>query len=367
MPAHGICLRVTHLQVHPDSVVLYDVNDGVDWQGVFRKPGPVYIPFGQTVELVYSSSVAISFEIGALREFIDIGFLHAEFVFGAGFLPRILDEGILLTATPKSIDFVGAGVTATNVGDDVTVTIPGGGAATDHSLLLAPSLVWTASAHTGAPGSLAAFDGAGAASLITGVNQGDVLFFNGTNWTFLAPGNVGEVFTTQGLGANPLWAPAAPRHDYGVSATDPTLPAPSNGDLYYNSVLDMEMRYDATRGKWLSVEATEFIFSRNGRTGIGQYYRAANNRIMSATNGWYALYNGTVVSFAYTRSDFDAADFVIVRGGAVIHTVNSAVVKGRDPSVNADFVFGDVLGVRNRNPGNVTSNVIGWVRVKWRV
>lgn len=38
---------------------------------------------------------------------------------------EVLDEGVSLTAALVSLDFVGAGVTATTVGDDVTVTIPG--------------------------------------------------------------------------------------------------------------------------------------------------------------------------------------------------------------------------------------------------
>ncbi len=40
---------------------------------------------------------------------------------------EILDEGGSLTKQPKSIDFVGPGVTATEASDAVTVTIPGGG------------------------------------------------------------------------------------------------------------------------------------------------------------------------------------------------------------------------------------------------
>jgi len=40
-----------------------------------------------------------------------------------------LDEGVSLTTALDSIDFVGAGVTATVVGDAVTVTIPGVGSA----------------------------------------------------------------------------------------------------------------------------------------------------------------------------------------------------------------------------------------------
>jgi hypothetical protein len=47
-------------------------------------------------------------------------------VTGGGTAVEVLDEGGSLTAALASIDFVGAGVTATNAGGDVTVTIPGG-------------------------------------------------------------------------------------------------------------------------------------------------------------------------------------------------------------------------------------------------
>lgn len=39
----------------------------------------------------------------------------------------VKDEGSNLTTAVTSLDFVGAGVTATNVGNAVTVTIPSGG------------------------------------------------------------------------------------------------------------------------------------------------------------------------------------------------------------------------------------------------
>lgn len=44
---------------------------------------------------------------------------------GGGSALTIQDEGVVLTATADTIDFVGAGVTATAVGNTVTVTIPG--------------------------------------------------------------------------------------------------------------------------------------------------------------------------------------------------------------------------------------------------
>ena len=44
---------------------------------------------------------------------------------------EVLDEGVSIGAAVESLDFVGAGVTATNVGNDVTVTIAGGGGSGD--------------------------------------------------------------------------------------------------------------------------------------------------------------------------------------------------------------------------------------------
>lgn len=50
---------------------------------------------------------------------------------GGGSSLEILDEGASQTANAVSIDFVGAGVVASAVGSDVTVTIPGGGGASN--------------------------------------------------------------------------------------------------------------------------------------------------------------------------------------------------------------------------------------------
>jgi hypothetical protein len=229
MPVEGICLRVTHTEVHSDSVPLYDIDDGVDALGVFRKAGPIYVPFGQTVELVYTSSVAKSFEIGALRTFIEQGLLTAEFVYGSSWrtgITEVQDEGIVLTSDARTLNFVGAGVTASNVGSFVTVTIPGGAGGGDHATL--SNLGWLVSAHTGAANELAGFDGAGATTTYSrtvtgdvsgtfpgpltvtdftfaGQAQGDVLYFDGTNWVILPAGTNGQVLQTQGPGADPVW------------------------------------------------------------------------------------------------------------------------------------------------------------------
>ncbi|MDB4278138.1 hypothetical protein N9917_00910 [Deltaproteobacteria bacterium] len=754
MPQYGLCLRVTHTGKAGDSVHVSDIRDGVDLLASFRKAGPVYVPHpskGGVAVLVYSGDVAVSFEGGGIRKFIEGGYLTAEFVVGAtlddvlGTPIEILDEAVSLTLAVKSIDFTGSGVTASTVGNDVTVNVPGG--SSTHPGLAAPGLVWSASGHTGTLGSLPAFDGAGAATYVTGATQGDTLYFNGTVWSVLPPGTAGQFFETHGAGSNPSWStitgtdiilanipvstyktiqnmqdllhssgeltggaitdaggetidvgagtglirstddptdtleffdwagsagiavptdstryvgieynagtpqivlktsntwdyrtdwPVGPvfneggvlhvhhtswevkdfpglllrrlletetfirseldgglllgesgdgnryvevspgvmwhllhrievssidtdpgggadsfdrwyrdspsgfvkqvgvttwdntQYDdgtgtlatltgnnfgvqwfyldadgdllsqygrgehsnladaqaesppgsgpdraiqssiligkiifrngdttatevisafedditgggaggdvsgpgtstdhaiarwngttgtsiqnsgviiddsdnvtvpggsavsvdtitettadngvlvntirnFGKSAADPAgaSPAPADGDTYYNTSMRMNMVYDGLRTKWLSAESTSFHFGRDGNTKAGQYYRAADGRVMSATSGWYAERSGTIISMAYTRTNIAAANFDLMASGSSLTTVASSALGGRDISINEDFTFGQVLAVMNQTGGGATtSNVIAHIRVKWRV
>ena len=84
-----------------------------------------------------------------------------------------------------------------------TRIIPAPSGAGDHALL--SNLAWTVSGHTGTAGSLVVFDNAGAAGELTGVSHGDIVFFDGNDWTRLAPGAAGAVLQTNGVGADPSW------------------------------------------------------------------------------------------------------------------------------------------------------------------
>lgn len=72
---------------------------------------------------------------------------------GAGTNVAVSDEGVLKTSTATSLNFVGAGVTATNTGTDVTVTIPGstGGTVTDASVVSANGFAGTVATSTTTP------------------------------------------------------------------------------------------------------------------------------------------------------------------------------------------------------------------------
>jgi hypothetical protein len=154
--------------------------------------------------------------------------------------------------------------------------------------------------------------------------------------------------------------------DFGALAADPAPVIPAiAGDRYYNTALAMQMVYDGGRAKWLSVAETEIEYNKSGNTNAGVYYNAGA-LIMSATSGFPAFYNGTIVAMGYTRSDNDAATFEVVEGGVTRASLLSSATSGRDTALNANVTAGGVLAVRNSSVGNTTSNVIGWVRMRWR-
>ena len=176
-----------------------------------------------------------------------------------------------------------------------------------------------------------------------------------------AMANFGYVFVAEYTGV-----PLVSRKDFGVLVSDPTDVTPTNGDMYYNSVLDMEMRYDSVRAKWLSIEAATFTFGRDNNVPSGVYFRGADGQVMSATDGWLAIRSGTVVGLGWTRADADAADFQVTANGSTISTVSSSAIAGRLNTLDDDFTFTNVLSVRNGG-ANTMSNVSGWIRIKWRI
>ena len=56
------------------------------------------------------------------------------------------------------------------------------------------------------------------------LEQGDILYYNGTEWVKLAPGTAGQLLATGGSGANPSWVDASGTTDEKVKAdsSDPT-------------------------------------------------------------------------------------------------------------------------------------------------
>jgi hypothetical protein len=151
---------------------------------------------------------------------------------------------------------------------------------------------------------------------------------------------------------------------YASSATDPTSPSPAEGDRYYNTTLEMEMRYDGSRSKWLSVESTTLVFADEGNLPSGSYMNMGALRT-SAARGYKAPFNGTVVGLSYTRDDSDAASFAVTSGGTTFSTVATSATSGRDNTLNDDFTQDAILAVRNDGANGIDDSHCV-VRIKYR-
>lgn len=155
----------------------------------------------------------------------------------------------------------------------------------------------------------------------------------------------------------------------GGVATPPLLSSGtySTGDQFYHFLgsAAYNLYYDQGRNKWLSEDSIYVYFGKNGVTAVSQFYRGVDGLLMSATSGIPMPFNGTIVAMGYTRSDSDNANFEITSNGVTVATVNSTVVSGLSVNLNADVSSGNIIGVKNNGP-NETSDVMGWVKIKFR-
>jgi hypothetical protein len=100
----GLAIKVTHLGLTTESLLLSDIFDGTDGPDHNRrKPGAVYVPANSSVELAYTDSVAHSFESGTIRGLISQGYVSARFVLGDAFPARSLNVTIPVVAGADSI------------------------------------------------------------------------------------------------------------------------------------------------------------------------------------------------------------------------------------------------------------------------
>ena len=100
-----------------------------------------------------------------------------------------------------------------------------------HNILTAPAISSGAANTEGTATTLARSDHTHATTAlsIAGQTQGDVLYFNGTNWVKLAASTDGYYLTTHNSGANPTWTKAT------IAGTDLTIAGQVQGStLYFN-------------------------------------------------------------------------------------------------------------------------------------
>jgi hypothetical protein len=107
--AEGLVIRLTHAGQSTASVLVDDIADGTDGNGHTRKSGACYVPLGGAIDLVYSSSVAKSYEDGVIRGMISNGQIAAAFIIGDGLaeaLGRTYRTTVAITANATTNAYI---------------------------------------------------------------------------------------------------------------------------------------------------------------------------------------------------------------------------------------------------------------------
>ena len=143
--------------------------------------------------------------------------------------------------------------------------------------------------------------------------------------------------------------------NYGAAAVDPAVPPPSAGDMYYNTILNEEMRYDSSRGKWLTTMSHNVQAGRNGNTNPGVFYRGVNGMVLNAGDRGLPVFRGTLTSVSIARTDSDAATLEVLVNGVVIATLAHSASGFTSSDFNVDFNDG-LMSFRNQAGGSQTSN-----------
>jgi hypothetical protein len=190
---------------------------------------------------------------------------------------------------------------------------------------------WTAASS----GTLA---GLGDVSL-SGVAQGDLLYRGVTTWNNLPHGTSGQFLQTQGASANPIWATLPADTDTFAALTDVVLTSPAQGDVYYrNAAGNVVNLGPGTSGQVLTTQGaganpiwststdsdslatlTDVILSGTAQGDI--LYRGATQ--------WNNLPHGTAGQVLTTQGAAANPSWTTVSGGS--GNVTSATAYGSEP------------------------------------
>ena len=122
---------------------------------------------------------------------------------------------------------------------------------------------------------------------IPGQVQGDILYFNGTDWTRLAAGTSGQSLLTQGAGSNPIFGD--------VTAVGLSIAGQAEGDILY---------FDGSNWVALSPGTSGEVLTSNG-AGVAPSFEAVSNGTSNVVYAWsgYDLVGGAGISGLYTGTD----------------------------------------------------------------
>lgn len=174
--------------------------------------------------------------------------------------------------------------------------------------------------------------------------QGDIAYFNGTNWVRLAAGTAGYYLKTQGVAANPIWAALG-------AATDLSLTGQEQGDVVYFNGSNWVVLHHGTAGQVL----------KTGGHGANPVWDV---NIGSSVAGSYIIASAITERSESGNSPVKVKEIYMPRDGIL-----TVVFDGKSVSTNGDgfaqiYKNGSPVGTLRSMPIAYTTyseNISGWV------
>ena len=129
---------------------------------------------------------------------------------------------------------------------------------------------------------------------------------------------------------------------------------------------DILYMYDATRGKWLSVESTALQFSKDGDDIDGEYLNFGGD-VADRSSGAFMPNNGTITAISIMAEDGQSDKAFQIRiNGTTDTTYNLSSLSFSQTDIDIEFDSEDFINVRVVSSGDEMENPTAIIWVKWR-
>ena len=128
--------------------------------------------------------------------------------------------------------------------------------------------------------------------------QGDIIYYDGSNWVRLPAGDAGKVLKSQGAGANPIWSEGAPFK--------------SRVLVYLSNDLEF-----GVNKHWRKIEFNQVVFDNDNE------YDTTNHKFIANESGYYLVIASALIDTKYSD---EVAAIEIRRNGSAI--ANNRVASG---------------------------------------
>ena len=162
------------------------------------------------------------------------------------------------------------------------------------------------------------------------------------------------------------WDPGLATDPSFIIDPHPTAPTTNLVDGAVSIIDDIFSTYDATRGKWLSVDRVQLSASKKG--GANDVYLRVSDQIATSETGYRIMRDATITALAAQTDGVETWTLRIRKNDSttdLASLVITAATGGQDTTINLDLDQGDELQIFADTTGAIHSPV-ALVEIAWR-